>query len=58
MGKFLRSMSDFKPGERHRSVRDTCDPKRNGEAIRCPELTATPASAGFIMYRDETHGTL
>ena len=30
----------------------------NGEAIRCPELTATPASTGFIMYRNEKHGTL
>ena len=58
MGKFPRSMSDFKPGEKDRSVRDTCDPKRNGEAIRCPELTATPASTGFIMYRNEKRGTL
>jgi hypothetical protein len=30
----------------------------NGQAIGCPELTATPASTGFIMYRDEKHGTL
>ena len=40
------------------AFRDTCDPKRNGRAICCPELTATPASTGFIMYRDEKHGTL
>ena len=39
-------------------LRDTCDPEHNGEAIRCPELTATPASTGFIMYRNEKHGTL
>ena len=30
----------------------------NGEAIRCPELTVTPAKAGFIMRRDEKHGSL
>ena len=30
----------------------------NGEAIRRPELTATPASTGFIMYRNEKRGTL
>ena len=40
------------------ALRDTCDPMRNGRAICCPELTATPASTGFIMYRDEKHGTL
>ena len=58
VGKFPRSMSDFKPGEHIGAKRETCDPSRNGEAIRCPELTATPARSGFIMRRDEKHGTL
>ena len=38
--------------------RETCDPLYNGEAIRRPDLTATPARTGFIMYRNEKHGTL
>ena len=38
--------------------RDTCDPVCNGEAIRRPELTVTPASTGFIMGRNEKRGAL
>ena len=33
-------------------------PEHNGQAIGRPELTETPASAGFIMDRDEKHGSL
>jgi len=58
-GKFPRSMSDFKPGERHRSTKGKLATlEYNGQAIGCPELTATPASTGFIMDRDEKHGSL
>ena len=59
MGKFPRSMSDFKPGEKHRSTKGKLATLAyNGQAIGCPELTATPASTGFIMCRKETHGAL
>ncbi len=42
-GKFLRSMSDFKPGERKGVRKETCDLMYNGKAICRPELTVTPA---------------
>ena len=58
MGKFPRSMSDFKPGEQLGVHKVLANFMCNGEAIRCPELTATPASTGFIMYRKEKRGTL
>ncbi len=58
MGKFPRSMSDFKPGEEDGVHRETCDPMYNGKAICRPELTVTPAISGFIMYRNEKHGAL
>ena len=38
--------------------KETCDFVYNGKAICRPELTATPASTGFIMCLDEKHGTL
>ena len=38
--------------------KETCDLVYNGRAICRPELTATPAISGFIMYRDEKHGAL
>ena len=37
---------------------ETCDLMYNGEAIRRPDLTVTPARTGFIMGRDEKHGAL
>ena len=58
MGKFPRSMSDFKPGEELGAQRETCDRLCNGKAICRPELTVTPAISGFIMDRDEKHGSL
>ena len=57
-GKFLRSMSDFKPGEEEGVHKETCDLVYNGKAICRPELTATPASTGFIMCCNEKRGTL
>ena len=38
--------------------KETCDFVYNGKAICRPELTATPASTGFIMCREEKHGRL
>ena len=38
--------------------KETCDFVYNGIAICRPELTATPASTGFIMCLKEKHGTL
>ena len=59
VGKFPRSMSDFKPGEKLWSMQGKLATfVYNGQAIGCPELTATPASAGFIMDCNEIRGSL
>lgn len=38
--------------------KETCDLSHNGKAICRPELTVTPASAGFIMCCEEKRGAL
>ena len=58
-GKFLRSMSDFKPGERTwRYITETCDRMYTAGKSCCPELSATPAIAGFILHRKEKRGAV
>ncbi len=61
MGKFPRSMSDFKPGERN------LEPAQNGNlrTVECngrsptvPGFCCNPSVSGFIMCSEETHGTV
>ncbi len=57
-GKFLRSMSDFKPGERTRMHLGNLRPLMQRRSDSLSGIDCDPSNAGFILCGDEKHGTV
>ncbi len=58
LGKFLRSMSDFKPGERTRMHLGNLRPLMQRRSDSLSGIDCDPSNAGFILCGDEKHGTV
>ena len=57
-GKFLPSMSDFKPGERIRSIKDNLRALVQRQSDLPSGIDCDPQQSGFILCGDEKHGTV
>ena len=59
MGKFPRSMSDFKPGERTLEGKGVLA-NAFATAVQRPlsGIVCDPSNAGFILCLEEKHGTV
>ena len=58
MGKFPRSMSDFKPGEKDGVHKRSCGFCVQRRSDPLSGIVCNPSNAGFIMCREEKHGRL
>ena len=58
VGKFPRSMSDFKPGEKDGVHKRSCGFCVQRRSDPLSGIVCNPSNAGFIMCREEKHGRL
>ena len=58
VGKFPRSMSDFKPGEKDGVHKRSCGFSVQRRSDPLSGIVCNPSNAGFIMRSKEKHGAL